>query len=89
MESTKKYNSGNENHSSQEGTTELDNLLKKRKVKFIIFPMILYLQQNKIILITLIIKECFHSEYIKLIIFNNSIFKNPNSNFILFVSLIF
>ena len=55
VESTKKYNSGNENHSSQAGTREIDNPFKKRKVQFIIFSVTLYLQQNKIILITLII----------------------------------
>ena len=32
VESTKKYNSGNENHRSQEDLTEIDNPFKKRKV---------------------------------------------------------
>ena len=49
MESTKKYNSGNENHPSQDDLTEIDNPFKKRKVKFISFSVILYLQENKII----------------------------------------
>ena len=31
-ESTKKYNSGNENHPSQEDLTEIDNSFKKSKV---------------------------------------------------------
>ena len=55
VESTKKYNSMDENHSYQEDLTEIDNLLKKPKVKLTSFSVILYLQQNKIILITLII----------------------------------
>ena len=55
VESTKKYNSGNENHPSQEDLTEIDNPLKKRKVKLISFSVILYLHENKIILITLMI----------------------------------
>ena len=38
VKSTKKYNSGNENHLSQEHITEIDNPSKKRKV---------FLQQNK------------------------------------------
>ena len=54
-ESTKKYNSGNENHPSQEDLTEIDSPFKKRKVKLISFSVILYLQENKIMLITLII----------------------------------
>ena len=33
MESTKKYNSENENHPSQEDLTEIDNPFKKQKVK--------------------------------------------------------
>ena len=56
VESTKKYNSGNENHPSQEGLTEIDNPFKKRKVKLIRFSVILYLKENKTILITLIIR---------------------------------
>ena len=55
VESTKQYNSGNENHPSQEDLTEIDNPFKKRKVKLISLSAILYLQQNKIILIALII----------------------------------
>ena len=55
VESTKKYNSGNENHPSQEDLTEIDNPFKKRKVKLISFSVILYLQENEIILITLTI----------------------------------
>ena len=55
MESIKKYNSGHENHPSQEDLTEIDNPFKKRKVKLISFSVILYLRQNKIILIVLII----------------------------------
>ena len=55
VESTKKYNSTNENHPSHEDLTEIDNPLKKRKVKLISFSVILYLQENKIILIALII----------------------------------
>ena len=55
IESTEKYNSGNENHPPQEKLTEIDNPFKKRKVKLISFSVILYLQNNKIILITLII----------------------------------
>ena len=55
VKSTKIYNSGNINHLSQEDLTEIDNSLKKRKVKLISFSVILYLQQNKIILIALII----------------------------------
>ena len=54
-ESTKKYNSGNENHPSQEDLTAIDNPFKKHTVKLISFSLILYLQENKIILITLII----------------------------------
>ena len=55
VESNKKYNSGNENHSSQDDLTEIDNPFQKRKVKLISFSVILYLQKNKIILIALII----------------------------------
>ena len=55
VESTKKYNSGNENHPSQEDLTEIDNPYEKRKVKLISFSVILYLQENNITLITLII----------------------------------
>ena len=55
VKSTKIYNSGNNNHPSQENLTEIDNPFKNRKVKLISFSMILYLQQNKIILIALII----------------------------------
>ena len=55
VESTKKYNSEDENHPYQEDLTEIDNPLKKRDVKLKRFSVILYLQQNKIILITLII----------------------------------
>ena len=55
VKSTKIYNSGNNNHPSQEDLTEIDNPFKKRKVKLISFSVILYLQQNKIILIALII----------------------------------
>ena len=55
VESTKKYNSEDENHSYQRDLTEIDYPLKKRKVKLISLSVILYLQQNKIILITLII----------------------------------
>ena len=55
VESTEKYNSGNENHPSQEDVTKIDNPFKQRKVKLISFLVILYLQQNKIILIALII----------------------------------
>ena len=52
----KKYNYGNDKHLSQEELTEIDNPFKKRKVKLIIsFSVIHYLQQNKIILIVLII----------------------------------
>ena len=58
VESTKKYNSGDENHPSQEDLTEIDNPFKKRKVELISFSVILYLQQNKIILIALIITIC-------------------------------
>ena len=54
VESTKKYNSGHENHSSQEDLTEIDHPFKKSKVKLISFSVILYLQENKTILITLI-----------------------------------
>ena len=55
VESTKKYKSRNENHPSQEDLTEVDKPFKKGKVKPISFSMILWLQQNKIILIALII----------------------------------
>ena len=55
VESTRKYNSGNENHPSQEDLTEIDNTFIKRKVKLINFSAILNLQQNKIILIALIL----------------------------------
>ena len=55
VESTKKYNSGNENHPSQEELTEIDNPFKKRKVKLISSLVVLYSQQNKIILIVSII----------------------------------
>ena len=55
MKSTKIYNSGNNNHPSQEDLTEIDNPFKKRKVKLISFSVILYLQQNEIIFIALII----------------------------------
>ena len=55
VELTKKYNSGNENHPSQEDPPEIDNPFKKREVKLISSSVILYLQQNKIILIALII----------------------------------
>ena len=55
VESTKKYNSGNENHPSQENLTEIDNPFKKRKVKLMSFSVTLYLQQNKIILLALMI----------------------------------
>ena len=55
VELTKKYNSGNENHPSQEDLTEIDNPFKKRKVKLISFSVIIYLQENEIILIALII----------------------------------
>ena len=47
VESTKKYNSEDENHSYQEDLTEIDNPLKKRKVKLTSFSVILDLQQNK------------------------------------------
>ena len=55
VESTKKYNSGNENHPSQEDLTEIDNPFKKFKVKLISFSVILHFQQNKVILIIIII----------------------------------
>ena len=55
MESTKNFNSGNENHSSQEDLTEMIIFLKREKVKLLNFSVILYLQENKIILIALII----------------------------------
>ena len=55
VESTKKCNSEDENHPYQEDLAEIDNPLKKRKVMLTSFSVILYLQQNKIILITLII----------------------------------
>ena len=35
VESTKKYNSGNKNHPSQEDLTGIDNLFEKLKVKLI------------------------------------------------------
>ena len=59
VESTKKNNSVNENHQSQEDLTGIDNPFKKRKAKLISFSVILYLQENKIILITLIITIIF------------------------------
>ena len=46
VESTKKYNFGNEYHPSQEDLTEIDNPFKKRKVKLISFSVILYLQMQ-------------------------------------------
>ena len=55
MKSTKIYHSGNNNHPSQEDLTEIDNTIKKRKAKLITLSVILYLQQNEIILIALII----------------------------------
>ena len=57
VESTKKYNSGNENHPSQGDLSKIDNPFKKRKVykAYKLFNDTLYLQQNKIILIALII----------------------------------
>ena len=42
VESTKKYNSENENHPSSEDLTEIDNPFKKRNVKLISFSMILF-----------------------------------------------
>ena len=55
VELTKKYNFEDENHPYQEDLTEIDNSPKKRKVKLTSFSVILYLQQTKIILISLII----------------------------------
>ena len=55
VKSTKICNSGNKNHPSQEDLTEIDNPFKNGKVKLISFSVILYLQQNKIIFIALII----------------------------------
>ena len=52
----KKYNSEDENHPYQEDLTEIDNPFKKRTVKLIRFSVILYLQENKTILIILIIQ---------------------------------
>ena len=37
VESTKKYNSEDENHTYQEDLTEIDNPLQKREVKFYFF----------------------------------------------------
>ena len=42
VESTKKYNYGNENHPSQENLTEIDNPFKKRKVMLISFTVTLF-----------------------------------------------
>ena len=55
VKSAKKYNSGNENHPSQEDLTEIDSPFRKRNVKLISFSVILYLQQNKIKWIIIII----------------------------------
>ena len=55
VKSTKIYDSENNNHPSQKDLTEIDNPFENRKVKLISFSVILYLQQNKIILIALII----------------------------------
>ena len=52
VESTKKYNSEDENHPYQEDLTEIDKTLEKREVKLTRFSVLLYLQQNEIILIT-------------------------------------